>query len=390
MLLTWPMTVGGPFGPTSFNLPLNDLGNGIVSAVPSQSAGSPTATFTRASVAWTKLASGLWAQVATGQTRSGYFGADTAVSAYGGYFQEGAGTQLVTPTASIRDMTDGSWVAVGITAAKNATGIDGAANSASTLTSTAPNGTILQTLVAAASSRTYSCFMRRKTGVGAILIQQGATTLDVTASLNAVTYTRVQLNASILNSAFGILIATSGDAIEVDFNQFEAQPAGAFASSPMASAGAARVRDALTYPTATNLDGTQGWAYWEAASNNAAATATAFLDSFTAGAGGIPGGTTGGNFALHDGVFRSFGSNAALGPTAMLRMASAWNAAGASLAVNGAQSGTTQVFDGNMNFSANIGIGEEPGANVNLNGFIRNVRFGTSLLTVDQLNAMTA
>ena len=94
------------FDNADFVLPLLDLGNGAVNTVLARGTGS--ATYTRATTAWTKLASGLWRSVASGTARSAYIGLNTAVSAYGGYFAEGAGTQLVTPTASIRDMTDAS------------------------------------------------------------------------------------------------------------------------------------------------------------------------------------------------------------------------------------------------------------------------------------------
>jgi hypothetical protein len=164
---TWDIGSGAS---PSFNLPLLDLGSGAVNTSPVSSLGSGTPTFTRATVAWTKLSSGLWAQVASGTARSYYLGADTTVGAYGGYLPEGAATQLVTPTASIRDMTDASWVKVTMTAAKTATGIDGVSNSATTLTATAGAATILQTLLAAASSRTYSMFMKRRTGTGTVLI----------------------------------------------------------------------------------------------------------------------------------------------------------------------------------------------------------------------------
>lgn len=242
---------GGGIAPISiiFNLPLADLGAGAVDTTPTFSAGSPTASFTRATVAWTKLSTGLWAQVASGTARSCYVGANTAVGAYGGYLSEPAGIQLVTPTASIRDMTDAAWTAVNVTAAKDATGIDGVANSATTLTGTAISGSIQQTLVAAASTRTYHCFMRRKTGTGTITLNQGATTLDVTASLNSSTYTRVALSASVLNAAFGITFGTSGDAVEVDFNQFEA---GSSPTSPMDAAGAVRNADQLNYAMTSN------------------------------------------------------------------------------------------------------------------------------------------
>ncbi|MGE9070550.1 hypothetical protein ACQKHG_24715, partial [Escherichia coli] len=61
-------------------------------------------------------------------------------------------------------------------------------------------------------------------------IVQTGTETDISSQINSLTYTRVQLTTSVLNVAIGFKIDTSGDAIDVDFNQFEA---GAFASSPI-------------------------------------------------------------------------------------------------------------------------------------------------------------
>ena len=238
----------------TFYLDFPDLGSGEVGTTPAFSTVSPT--FTRATVAWTKLSSGLWTQVASGTPRSFYTGFDTAVGTYAGYLSEGAGTQLVTPSASIRDMTEPAWSPVNMSSAFGSVGIDGTAG-ATQLTSAGGNSTILQTLTAAASTRTYSCWIKRVTGTGEIDITQdgGATWTDVTSQINASTYTRVSLSASVLNASFGIRIVTSGDQIAVDFNQFEA---GAFATSPMASAGAARNADVLTYSTTGWLNASVG------------------------------------------------------------------------------------------------------------------------------------
>lgn len=370
----------------SFSLPLTDLGAGIVSLVPAYAIGSATPTFTRASVAWAKLSSGLWAQVATGIARSHYLGRDTAVGVYGGYLQEVAGTQLVTPTASIRGMNDASWIKVGITCpAPNATGIDGVLNSATTLTATGANSTILQTLTAAASVRNYSVFLRRKTGSGTILIQQGATTLDVTASLNSVTYSRVELNASVLNSAFGIKIVTSGDALEADFNQFEAAQPSLYATSPMATAGAARAADALTYDTAGNVDFTQGAAYaelcalWTASSAGAArpvfiSTASLFSVANTAAA------TTTDIFDATTTVSKAGLTDMS---TAVRKRASSWGAGGISVTGDGAAV-ANGAFDGSMGSGATLSIGG------NWKGTIQNVRIFQAQVTSAQLQAMTA
>ena len=260
---------GGPesiFDQISFFLPLTDSGAGTVNLVPGIGAG--VATFTRATTAWTKRESGLWASVGSGVARSAYIGMNTAVGAYGGYLAEGAGTQLVTPTASIRDMTNAAWAKVTMTTAFTSTGIGGVVNSCTRLTATGATSTILQTLVAAASTRTYSCWIKRITGTGTINLAQGATTLDVTALINSATFTLVQLPSSTLNSAFGIQIITSGDALDVDFNQFEA---GGFATSPMDAAGAARNADVLTYPTAGWFNAAAGTLFVQALSEHTGA-----------------------------------------------------------------------------------------------------------------------
>jgi hypothetical protein len=363
---------GGSF--PSFFLPLDDLGNGIVNTVPALASGSPTATFTRASVDWTKLASGLWAPVATGIARATYLGRDTAIGQYGGYWPELAGVQLVTPTAAIRDMTDASWVKVGMTAAKTATGIDGVPNSASTLTATAPNATILQTLVAAATARDYSVFLRRKTGSGVVLIQQGVTTLDVTAQLNAVTYTRVELNASVLNSAYGIQLAASGDQVEADFNQFEALAATQFATSPMASAGAARAADRLDYVASGNVDFTQGTAYAEVSSNYTQAAGTQIAIAATANGRMIflVTAAVSTTINIYDGTTVLTKGSLFNMNGVVRKRASSWGAGGMMITGDGFAPATS-AFDGSMGSGPNLEIGHTAGGS-QWSGTIANVK----------------
>ena len=247
----------------SFAVNFDDNGSGIANLVVFRGAATPT--YTRASVKWTKLSSGLWAQVASGSPCSLYSGFDTAAGTYLGYYAEGAATQLVTPTDSIRDMTNAAWTAgATMTVAKDGVGIDGAANSCSRLTGggVAATNTILQTLTAAASSRTYSVWLQRVTGTGVVNITQdgGSTWTAVTSSLTTANFVRVSLTASVLNAAFGVQVETDGDVVLADFNQFEA---GAFATSPLAAAGAARNADVLTYPTTGWLNAASGTVYNE-------------------------------------------------------------------------------------------------------------------------------
>lgn len=132
---------------------------------------------------------------------------------------EEAATQLLV-AASSRDLTNVNWVKVNGTAAKDQAGADGVAAAASSFLATAPNATCLQTVTAAATNRVFSMRLKRLVGTGAVTItgDNFGTSTDITALINANTYTRVYLNpASVLNPIVGIKLATSGDKVAVDF-----------------------------------------------------------------------------------------------------------------------------------------------------------------------------
>jgi hypothetical protein len=252
----------GGIGFPSFNLPLNDLGNGIVNTAPSIALGSATPTFTRATTGYTKLATGLWAPVGIGVARSGYLGFNDTPSAYGGWFAEGARTNLLLFS---NDLTNAAWVKTTMSTAATSTGPDGVANSATRVTATAGNALCMQLITAAASSRTLSFWVKRITGAGNFdLTQDGLafTTVATTAG-----WTQVPgLTASILNATPGFRIVTNGDAFDVWCGQFEA---GTFASSPIPTAAVAVTRnmDILTYPGAGNVLAAQGTLYCESFPN---------------------------------------------------------------------------------------------------------------------------
>lgn len=383
-------TMGGGLPAPSFWLELRDAGAGVVNTTPSLANGSPTATFTRATTAWTKLSTGLWASVASGSARSCYLGADTTVGAYGGYFAEAAGIQLVTPTASIRDMSDASWAKVTITAAKTSTGIDGVGSSCSRVTATAGNGTILQTLVAAASNRTYSCFIKRITGTGEIDISEDGTTwTNITSQINSATFTRVFITVSQLNAAFGLRIVTSGDAIDVDFNQFES---GSFPSSPMATAGAARNADVLTFAFAGNASASVGTAYAELSTEWASLDASTFASFITFGAGIVGPLSDNASAAatvirMSDNVQSPTVSGLSSMNTAARKRGSSWGGASMSLTGDGVAP-TTAAFAGNMGSTA-IQIGTNSTGTNQAFGTLKNVRIWRCQLADSQLVSLT-
>ena len=128
------------------------------------------------------------------------------------------------------DFTNAAWVKSNLTAAKTATGPDGVANSASTLTATAANATALQAITSTSAARITSMFVKRRTGTGAVEMTQdnGSTWTAVTVTAS---WTRVSISSTTLtNPTVGVRIVTSGDAIDVALFQHEL---GAFITSPI-------------------------------------------------------------------------------------------------------------------------------------------------------------
>lgn len=570
MIPLWGAT-GGLNASLSFQPNLTDAGAGIANITLLKGAGS--ATFTRATTAWTKLITGAWASVASGQARFCYIGRDTTVQTQGGYFSEVAATQLTTPTASIRDMTDASWVKTGVTPAKNASGISGSnlllqsddlsiatwvkvgcsittntgrdqygnltldlmtealdvaqshsvtqngtsyvlgqqfsmsgvyvpngktkfrvstdstpfagvgqsinfdtvaltavaqsgtstgsivllnngvykwtvnliptttagasafarltflntagstvtyngdgvsgayigqfqmdegkaigvytptttvavAASATALTATTPAATVLHTLVAAASSRQYSAFVRRKTGTGTITLNNGTATLDITALINSTTYTRVQLNGNDLNAAFGFTIATSGDEIEVDFNQFEA---GSEATSPIDTAGATRNADSLTYPNTGNVDFTKGTLYAKTYTNWSMAGSSHDIVGISGNIRALFVNNSQLSTMINtfDGTTTVTKSGLTAPFTAMRKRICSWGGAGQNITGDGA-SIVNGAFDGSFGSAGIISIGNNTGSVNQYNGIIESINIYYQQFPNSTLQAMTS
>jgi hypothetical protein len=119
-----------------------------------------------------------------------------------------------------RDATQTEWVKTNITAAKDQTGIDGVANSASSLTATDDNGTCIQTITLAAGNRTGSVYLKRLTGTGLIQVTLDGSTYS-TVELSDTEWYRIVLSGSVTNPTVGIKIAVDGDAVAMDYGQVE-------------------------------------------------------------------------------------------------------------------------------------------------------------------------
>jgi len=126
-----------------------------------------------------------------------------------------------------RDLTNAAWIKTNCTAAKDATGLDGVTSTASTLTATGANATCLQTVTKASAENTVSFDIKRKTGTGTveITLDNGATWVDITASLSTSAWFRADTTQTLANPIIGIRLVTSGDEVEVDYAQLEELPA---------------------------------------------------------------------------------------------------------------------------------------------------------------------
>jgi hypothetical protein len=187
----------------------------LASRVYGNIANVPGFTSTRASTAWGFGSDGLLQSFASNVARLVY---DPVTLASLGILAEEARTNVALWN---RDLTNAAWVKAGVTAAKDQTGIDGVANSASSLTATGPAATILQTIVLASSTRQQSAWVKRITGTGVVnMTTDGATWTAVTVTAG---WTRVTIPAqdTVVNPVLGFQIITSGDAIAVDFVQNE-------------------------------------------------------------------------------------------------------------------------------------------------------------------------
>lgn len=139
-----------------------------------------------------------------------------------------------------RDATQTQWVKTDITAAKDQTGIDGVANAASSLTATADGGTCIQTITLASGSRTGSVYLKRITGTGNVQVSLDGSTWS-TVELSDIEWRRIVLSGTVTNPVVGVRLATSGDAVAMDFGQVED---GTFATSPILTTGASATRSA--------------------------------------------------------------------------------------------------------------------------------------------------
>jgi hypothetical protein len=324
--------------------------------------------------------------VASGTARSCYLGWDTTVGAYGGFLAEEARTN---ECLQARDLSNASWTKSNVTAAKDQAGIDGVANAASSLTATAANGTVKQSITSASAARRFSVFMKRITGTGNIdlTLDNGTTWTTVSGSINSATFTRVAIGQTVANPTVGIRIVASGDKIAVDMAQEEL---GAFDTSPIptTTGSVTRNKDVLLYPQTGNIADAAGTAYAEA-------TVTGdgngyILSTATNVTNGQPIGFNATNLILTDTAgARSFGGTPF--PSASSRkVATSWTGSTSKGYMDGSLLGSSAYSGSIVNGSIGVGIDNSVNQTNTANGTIKNLRIWTRALSGSEIAALSA
>lgn len=182
-------------------------------------------TTTRAQVGWYFDANGILVQAAINTIRIGY---DPITRAPLGILCEATRSNRAL---WCRDLTNAVWTASNVTAAKDQIGLDGIANSASSILATGAGGTVLQAITAGSGAVYQSAFVKRLVGTGTLEM-----TTDNGSTWTAVTPTGTGWNVAeiptqtLANPTVGFRIGTSGDKFAVDLVQNEN---GAVRSSPI-------------------------------------------------------------------------------------------------------------------------------------------------------------
>lgn len=168
------------------------------------------------------------------------------------------------PSATVRnlwarDMSNVAWVMTTMTGLKDQVGMDGAANSASSLLATGASATALQTITLASSTVVYAAFVKRLIGTGTVsmTVDGGATYTDITSLINSSTYSLVSFSqAAVTNPVIGFKLTTSADKIAVDFNQL-INPPNAGVNIPnqcVVATTSATILNSQSRPSANNAD----------------------------------------------------------------------------------------------------------------------------------------
>jgi len=166
----------------------------------------------------------------------------------GGLLIEQAATNLVPDSA---DMSAASWTVTNATVTANTTTSPDSGVNADTLTATAANGTML--LTSAVSSKTFSVFIKRKTGTGNIQITSNSGTAWTTVTLPESGWGYfVSPQETSTSQTCGVRIVTSGDEVYVWGAQFETTGDYSTTYIPTSGGSVTRNKETIKYANTSN------------------------------------------------------------------------------------------------------------------------------------------
>ncbi|MCV3209596.1 SGNH/GDSL hydrolase family protein [Mesorhizobium sp. YC-39] len=292
---------------------------------------------TRATAAWFFDENGLLVSAAAGVPRFGFTDVDRHGSP--GLIDEPAATNIVLWN---RDLTNAAWTKANITPAKNQVGLDGIANSASSITATATNGTVLQAITLANSTRFQSAYVKRLVGTGAIeMTTDGGSTWTAIATTSKWSRFKIPVQ-TLANPSVGFRIATSGDSIAVDLVQNENNASAATTPIVTTTASVTRNVDLFSIDlSALPWDATKAAVYAEGMSDLPNGITSRVLFQIDDGTNnnrffGALSVTQATAFANSGGVTQASVSVGAVVPMARQRMAMAWQSNSLNAAFDGA------------------------------------------------------
>lgn len=412
----------------SFNIPFVDAGNGAVNTTPAFSSGSGTATFTRATTATTVLSDGSVASVATGVARSYYY---PGTLAYGGYLSEPTRINAILQSNTL----DTTWT-VSNAADMNAVAADAyvSVDGTTTMDKLQPKATTAvhsldQAFTFTAAQYTTAFDFRYVPATPqrwvAIICNDGTTTWGASFDLLNGVAGAVSAGATSKMEATGLAnvyrcsvtkstnAAAAAGTVKISLNATDTatlesaaragtetlgagmaqHEIGTYASSRITTTTIAvqRNADVLTYPSAGNIDFTQGAAYaelgteWTTSTNNIAVATSGVATGQILSLGASSASTVIRSF---DGTTTATKSGLSDMATGIRKRAVSWGAVGQQITGDGAAV-VTAAFDGSMGAGANIDIGHANGAS-QWGGTIRNVRSYPKQPSIATLSGWTA
>lgn len=173
-------------------------------------------TFTRASTGWYFNSSGNLTSAATDVPRFDY-GVPGGVVLFGLLTEKASTNNLLWS----RDLTQASWTPTNATVALDQTGINGSANTASSITATSSSATVCQTFTHASAPTISTVYLKRISGSGAVSITQDNNSTTTATVLTGSWQRFSKSQQTLTNPTFCVNVSTSGDVVAMDVAQSE-------------------------------------------------------------------------------------------------------------------------------------------------------------------------